>query len=79
MGRPALDLAIRQELQQALADADTKAGMLVLTRADGSTVALQRDLICYETQVEATAEDGNWVTIPYSEIRGVCVKTTKAA
>jgi hypothetical protein len=70
----AVDLAIRQELQQALADVDTKEGLVVLTRADGSSVALQRDLICYETQVEATAEDGTWVTIPYSDIRSVVSK-----
>jgi hypothetical protein len=73
-----VNLAIRQELQQALADVDTQ-GVVVLTRGDGSSVSLQRDLICYETQVEATAEDGSWVTIPYSDIRGVCVKPAGVA
>ncbi len=73
-----MNLAIRQELQQALADVDAR-GVVILTRGDGSSVALKRDLICYETQVEATAEDGSWVTIPYSDIRGVCVKSAGVA
>jgi hypothetical protein len=68
-----MDLAIRQKLQQALETAIANKGTIVVDRSDGTSLAIELDLICYETQVEATAKDGAWVTIPYEEIADVRV------
>jgi hypothetical protein len=66
-----MNLAIRQQLQQALEKAIAEKGTIVLERNNGDLVEIEPDLICYETQVEATAKDGAWVTIPYSDITAV--------
>jgi hypothetical protein len=66
-----MDVAIRQKLQQALEKAASENSAIVLKCTDGRSISIELDLICYETQVEATAKDGTWVTIPYSEIADV--------
>jgi hypothetical protein len=68
-----MDSAIRQKLQRALEAAMANKGTIVVERCDGTFVAIELDLICYATQVEATAKDGTWVTIPYQEIADVRV------
>jgi hypothetical protein len=42
-------------------------------KIDNTRIEIRSDLICYETQVEATATDGTWVIIPYDEIADVGV------
>jgi hypothetical protein len=66
-----MDLEIRQKLQQALEKATSDNSAIVLECADGSSISIELDLICYENQVEATAKDGTWVTVPYTEIADV--------
>jgi hypothetical protein len=68
-----MDTAIRQKLQKALEMAMANEGSILVERTDGTFVAIELDLICYETQVEATGKDGTWVTIPYGEIAEVRV------
>lgn len=66
-----MDVAIRRQLQQALEKAIAEKSTVMLERKNGDMVEIEPDLICYETQVEATAKDGTWVTIPYSDITAV--------
>lgn len=66
-----MNLAIRQKLQNALEQAKRVHGAIVLDKTDGDSVTIELDLICYETTVQATAADGHWVEIPYSDIAAV--------
>ncbi|MGD9768417.1 MAG: hypothetical protein AB7U62_12315 [Pseudolabrys sp.] len=66
-----MNLAIRQKLQNALEQARSVRGAIAIDKTDGGSVTIELDLICYETTVQATAEDGSWVEIPYSEIAAV--------
>jgi hypothetical protein len=66
-----MDLEIRQKLQQALEKATSDNSAIVLECTDGRSISIKMDLICYENQVEATAKDGTWVTVPYTEIADV--------
>jgi hypothetical protein len=68
-----MDAAIRQKLQKALETAMANKGTIFVERSNGISVGIELDLICYETQVEATAKDGTWVTIPYEEIADIRV------
>ncbi|MBX3552062.1 MAG: hypothetical protein KIT85_18625 [Pseudolabrys sp.] len=66
-----MNLAIRQKLQNALEQARSVRGAIAIDKIDGDSVTIELDLICYETTVQATAEDGSWVEIPYSDIAAV--------
>ncbi|MBN9050290.1 MAG: hypothetical protein J0H78_12560 [Rhizobiales bacterium] len=66
-----MNLAIRQKLQNALEQARSVRGAIAIDKTDGGSVTIELDLICYETTVQATAEDGSWVEIPYSDIAAV--------
>ncbi|MGN6461146.1 MAG: hypothetical protein ACTHLY_08035 [Pseudolabrys sp.] len=69
-----MNLAIRQKLQNALVLAQNHHGVIAIDKVDGDSVTIELDLVCYETTVQATAEDGSWVEIPYSDITAVhCV------
>jgi len=69
-----MNLAIRQKLQNALQQAQSVRGTIAIDKTDGDSIMIALDLVCYETTVQATAEDGNWVEIPYSDIAEVhCV------
>jgi hypothetical protein len=69
-----MNLAIRQKLQNALEQAQRLHGAIAIDKTDGDSVTIELDLVCYETTVQATARDGNWVEIPYSDIAAVhCV------
>lgn len=70
---PPMDLAIRQQLLRMLELAQQQNARIGITRAGGKLCLLQTDLICHETHVEGTDQDGSPLTIPYSEIETVSV------
>jgi hypothetical protein len=63
-----MDLAIRQLIYQAVQEAVSESAYVKLHCADGNTLKVRADLVCFETHVEATNEFGIPVTLPYSQI-----------
>lgn len=65
-----MDLAIRQELLKALAQAESQHVRLTIT-PNGRRILVGCDLTCYETHIEAVDEHGKPVELRYSEIDSV--------
>lgn len=65
-----MDLAIRQQLQNALAAAVARQAPVAVT-AKGERLLLACDLTCFETHIEGTDADGRPVTLRYSDIEAV--------
>jgi len=64
-----MDLAIRQELQDALQKATGSHPLIAIRLNDGRLLCVRSDFVCYETHIEATADNGEPVTIRYSDIK----------
>jgi hypothetical protein len=69
----ALSLEIRREIENRLPEAVERGALIQLSRADGGAVLLQCDLTCETDHVEGTDCDGQWVEVPYSQIKGVSI------
>jgi hypothetical protein len=67
-----MDLAIRQELLRALAQAESQHALLAIA-AHGRQILVGCDLTCYETHIEAVDEFGKSVELQYSEINSIGV------
>jgi hypothetical protein len=67
-----MDLAIRQDLQKALAQAISSHALIAIS-VSGHRILVGCDLTCYETHVAGTDQDGNPVELRYSEIDSVDV------
>lgn len=68
-----MDLGKRQALQKALTAATDRGAQIVIRRG-GFEIRILPDFVCFETYVEATAVDGQMLTLRYEEIEDV--KTT---
>ena len=68
-----MDLGKRQALQKALTAA-TYRGAQIIIRRGGLDIGILPDFVCFENYVEATATDGQLLTVRYEEIEDV--KTT---
>ena len=64
-------LAIRREIENRLGEAVAHSALIQLSRDDGNVVLLQCDLTCESDHVEGTDRDGQWVEVPYSDIKAV--------
>jgi hypothetical protein len=73
-----MDLAIRQDLQKALAQAIASHSLIVIA-ASGRRILVGCDLTCYETHIAGTDQDGNPVELRYSEIDSVDVTNESGA
>lgn len=72
-----MDLAIRQQLQQALAQAIARHAPIAIT-AGGRQLLLACDLTCFENHIEGTDQDGRPVTLRYAEIEAVAPHEARA-
>ena len=63
-----MDLSVRQKIQQAFQDAVEARGSVVIEKTDGTSTRIEPHLVSYEMHIEATAQDGTGVTIPYEQI-----------
>jgi hypothetical protein len=66
-----MNLAIRQLLQKAVAEAAPESDYVKLRCKNGDRLKMRADLVCYETHIEATDEMGAPITLSYSEIEDV--------
>ena len=67
----AMPLEIRREIENRLSEAVAQSALIQLNRDDGNVVLLQCDLTCATDHVEGTNRDGEWIEVPYSDIRAV--------
>jgi len=67
----AMPLAIRREIENRLSEAMEQSALIQLSRDDGNVVLLQCDLTCESDHVEGTDRDGQWVEVPYSDIKAI--------
>ncbi len=68
-----MDLAIRQALQNAVADAVAGKTYVKIHCKNGSRMNVRADLVCHETCVEATNEFGVTASLAYADIDDVSV------
>jgi hypothetical protein len=69
----ALVLEIRREIENRLPEAIGQNALIQLNSADGSLVLLQCDLTCETDHVKGTGRDGQWIEVPYSQIKTVSI------
>jgi hypothetical protein len=62
---------IRREIENRLIEADARGALIQLSREDGNVVLMQCDLTCETDHVEGTDRDGQWVEVPYADIKTV--------
>jgi hypothetical protein len=67
----AMPLAIRREIENRLSQAVAQSALIQLSRENGNVVLLKCDLTCETDHVEGTDRDGQWVEVPYSDIKAV--------
>jgi len=67
----AMPLEIRREIENRLTQAVAQSALIQLNREHGGVVLLQCDLTCETDHVEGTNRDGEWVEVPYSDIKAV--------
>lgn len=63
-----MDLAKRQAIMQAVDAAGSERSLVAIRRKDGDLIRIRCDLTCFETYIEATAEDGSSITMAYADI-----------
>jgi hypothetical protein len=69
----ALSLEIRREIENRLPQAAEHNALIRFERENDTAVLLQCDLTCETDHVEGTDRDGQWVELPYSQIKSVSI------
>lgn len=64
-----MDLAIRQELQDALQKAKGPHPLVTIRCTDGRSLSVRSDFVCYETHIDATTQSGEPITLQYADIK----------
>jgi hypothetical protein len=69
-----MDPSKRQMLQKALAEAQTRQAVIVVSTPAGKRIRLRPDFTCYETYIEGTDADGELLTLTYEQVAAVDVE-----
>jgi hypothetical protein len=69
-----MDPSKRQMLQKALAEAQTRQALIVVSTPAGRRIRLRPDFTCYETYIEGTDADGELLTLTYEQVAAVDVE-----
>ena len=69
-----MDPSKRQLLQKALAEAQTRQALIVVSTPAGKRIRLRPDFTCYETYIEGTDADGELLTLTYEQVAAVDVE-----
>ena len=59
---------------KALAEAQTRQALIVVSTPAGKRIRLRPDLTCYETYIEGTDADGELLTLTYEQVAAVDVE-----